>query len=106
MKNDKLRLVPFRKKKDISPYIIPVLELMNETYEDVYGFLLIKKKYRGLGIDVMIDISIFETAQKRGYLVMDSHLEIESSYKVRVEMEKTGGSIYKRYMIYSKTLTR
>jgi len=36
---------------------------------------------------------------------MDSHLELESNFKVRAEMEKTGGSIYKRYMIYSKQLT-
>ena len=181
LSNEKLRLVPFRNKRDIRQYIIPILELMNETYEDVYGFVpldrremlelgsdyiklidpgllkvveydgelagfmvgmpnlndgiirsgghlfpfgflkilqaarksrqldlligAIKKKYRGLGIDVMMGMSMFETAQKRGYLFMDSHLELESNFKVRAEMEKTGGSIYKRYMIYSKQLT-
>ena len=33
-----LSLVPLRSKKDIKPYIVPVLSLMNETFKDIYAF--------------------------------------------------------------------
>ena len=177
-RNDKIRLVRFGSKKELKNYIIPVLELMNETYTDIYGFVpldqremmllakdylpildpslvkiveydgevagfmigmpnlnqgiigskgylfpfgfikimraakkskrldlligAIKKKYQGIGIDVILGMSMISTAQDRGYSIIDTHLELESNYKVRAEMEKTGGILYKKYMIYSK----
>jgi len=33
------RIVEFRKKKELKPYIIDILELMNETYSNIYGFV-------------------------------------------------------------------
>jgi hypothetical protein len=47
---------------------------------------------------------MISTAQDRGYSIIDTHLELESNYKVRAEMEKIGGIVYKKYMIYSKKL--
>lgn len=64
----------------------------------------IKKKYQGLGIDVLLGIAMFETAHKRGFEFMDSHLEMESNVKIRAEMEKVGGEVYKRYRLYKKAL--
>jgi hypothetical protein len=32
-------IVEFRSKKQIKPFIIPVLELMNQTFSDIYGFV-------------------------------------------------------------------
>jgi len=29
----------FRTKKDLKPYIVPVLELMNQTYSEIYGYV-------------------------------------------------------------------
>lgn len=33
------RIIEFRKKKDMKPYIIDILQLMNETYSNIYGFV-------------------------------------------------------------------
>ena len=33
------QVVEFRSKKDLKPYIIPALELMNQTYSEIYGYV-------------------------------------------------------------------
>jgi len=38
-RNGGFELIEFRSKKEIKPYIIPVLELMNHTFSDIYGFV-------------------------------------------------------------------
>ena len=60
--------------------------------------------YRGKGLDVMMGIKMFESAHKLGKTTMDSHLELENNTKVRAEMEKVGGRVYKRFRIFSKAL--
>ncbi len=60
--------------------------------------------YQGRGLDVMMGIKLIESAKKAGKVVIDSHLELEANVKVRAEMEKMGGQVYKRYRIYQKTL--
>ena len=37
-KNSQLECISFRKKKELKPYIIPVLHLMNETFRDIFGY--------------------------------------------------------------------
>jgi len=34
-----LKIIEFRTKKEIKPYIISILELMNETFAEIYGFV-------------------------------------------------------------------
>jgi len=60
--------------------------------------------YQGRGLDVMMGIKLIESAKKAGKVVIDSHLELETNTKVRAEMEKMGGQVYKRYRIYQKLL--
>lgn len=60
--------------------------------------------YRGKGLDVMMGIKMLESAQKQGKTVIDSHLELETNTKVRAEMEKMGGKVYKRFRIFGKDL--
>ena len=47
----------------------------------------IKAKYRGLGIDVLIAVHIISVAKKSGFKSIDSHLELESNWKMRAEMK-------------------
>ena len=61
-------------------------------------------EYQGRGLDVMMGIKLIESAKKAGKVVIDSHLELEDNHKVRAEMEKMGGQVYKRYRIYQKAL--
>ena len=37
-------VIQFSSKKEIKPYIIPVLELMNQTFSDIYGFVPLNDK--------------------------------------------------------------
>jgi len=64
----------------------------------------IDPEYQGRGLDVMMGIKLIESAKRAGKTVMDSHLELENNLKVRAEMEKMGGQVYKRYRIYQKAL--
>ncbi|HBL77862.1 MAG: hypothetical protein A2W90_01855 [Bacteroidetes bacterium GWF2_42_66] len=60
--------------------------------------------YRGRGLDVMMGIKMLQSARQMGKQTIDSHLELESNHKVRAEMEKLGGKVYKRYRIFQKKL--
>ncbi len=64
----------------------------------------IKAKYRGLGIDVLIAVHIINVARKCGFKSIDSHLELESNWKMRAENERLGGTVYKKYRIFQKKL--
>jgi GNAT superfamily N-acetyltransferase len=43
-KNQEYRIVEFKQKKELKPYIIPALELMNETFKEIYGFVPLTDK--------------------------------------------------------------
>jgi len=64
----------------------------------------IAPEYQGRGLDVMMGIKLIESAKKAGKVVIDSHLELETNLKVRAEMEKMNGEVYKRYRIYQRGL--
>ncbi len=179
--NPDINIVELKSKKQIKPYIRPVLSLMNETFRDIYAFaplelkemddfakrymmildprflkiienadgevvafilaipdicegikkskgyvlpfgfihilrsqrktkmlslLLggIKEKYRNSGLDTIMGIKMLESAQKAGIEFIDSHLELETNLKMRAEMEKMGGVVYKRFRIFQKPL--
>lgn len=60
--------------------------------------------YQGRGLDMLMGARMLESARATGKTVMDSHLELESNTKVRAEMERMGGKVYKRFTIYGKAL--
>jgi hypothetical protein len=37
--NKDYKIVEFKSKKELKPYVIPALELMNQTFEEIYGFV-------------------------------------------------------------------
>lgn len=43
-KNNEFKIIEFSEKKELKPYIIPVLELMNHTFSDIYGFVPLTNK--------------------------------------------------------------
>lgn len=177
-RNSNLECIEFRNKKQLRPYIIPVLELMNETFSGIYGYCPldheemekfaadympildvdfmkivldqgqvvsffiaipdvgpglqkargklfpfgyfylmkemkktdylvlmlggIKPTHQGIGLDVMMGTKMLASASRRGIKMINSHLELETNVKVRAEMEKMGGKIWKTYRIYCK----
>ena len=64
----------------------------------------IKEKYRGIGLDVLMGVKMILSAHEAGLEVIDTHHEMETNTKVRAEMEKMGGKIYKRFRVYQKAL--
>jgi hypothetical protein len=64
----------------------------------------IDPRYQGRGLDVMMGIKMIESAKKEGKTVIDSHLELEYNTKVRSEMERMGGVVYKKYRLYEKNI--
>jgi GNAT superfamily N-acetyltransferase len=64
----------------------------------------IKEKYRGLGLDVLMGVKMIMSVREAGMEVMDTHHEMEENVKVRAEMEKMGGKIYKKFRVYQKSL--
>jgi hypothetical protein len=179
--NTNLRLLQFTSRRKIKPLVRPVLQLVNETFGDIYGFvpfnekemddfankylflinpkyvkLIVNEKdeiiamfiamadisegikkskgylfpfgifrifaaarktkqinlllgaidprYQGRGLDVWMGLSLVRSARETGKLVMDSHLELETNTKVRAEMEKFGGKVYKQFRIYQRDI--
>jgi len=64
----------------------------------------IREKYRGLGLDVMMGTKMLISATEAGMEVMDTHHEMEENVRVRAEMERMGGKIYKKFRVYQKAL--
>ncbi len=65
----------------------------------------IKDKYRGMGLDVLMGVKMLQSAQAAGYEILDTHHEMETNVKVRAEMERMGGKVYKKYRVYQKALS-
>ena len=182
LNREHLHIREFKKRKELKAVIRPVLQLMNETFTDIYGFdpltpkemdefagryiplldpkfvkvienensevvafiigmpdlskgiqkakghifpfgifhilragkktdqlnlLLgaIRKDYRGKGLDAVMGGKMIESAHDAGLKHIDSHLELETNVKVRAEMEKMGGQVYKKYRIYQKSIS-
>jgi hypothetical protein len=180
MKRGTYKIIEFRKRKELKPWIRPILSLMNESFlsGNIYGFApldeeemddlakrylpvvdprfvkavtkdgevaafmiampdmtegivkakgrllpfgfvhvlraakktkqldlllgAVKEKYRGQGLDALMGIKTFISAQEAGYEMIDTHHEMEDNVKVRAEMERQGGTIYKRYRAFYK----
>jgi hypothetical protein len=64
----------------------------------------VKEKYRNQGLTALMGIKILLAAHEAGYERMDTHHEMEANTKVRGEMERMGGVIYKKYRAFYKAL--
>jgi hypothetical protein len=64
----------------------------------------IRSDFRGKGVDAIIGCATMASAIEAGFVFVDSHHELEYNFKVRGEMEKLGGRVYKKYRIYGKNL--
>jgi hypothetical protein len=43
-KMEEYKIIEFKSKKELKPYILAVLELMNQTFEEIYGFVPLNDK--------------------------------------------------------------
>jgi hypothetical protein len=174
------RVLDLTKRRHLKPYILPVLRLMNDCFEELYGYHVldeqemaalarrflpvldprfvkiavsgedivgfniampnlaegfrrakgrlfpfgvfwilragrrtkqldslvggIRSDLRGRGVDAMIGCATMAAAIEAGFEFVDTHHELEDNLKVRGEMEKLGGKVYKWFRIYRKYL--
>ena len=90
-------------------YLIPfgifqIIRARNTTKQLNLLLGAIHPDYRGKGLDTILGVSMLKSAQQKGLEYIDSHLELEENIKVRAEMERMGGKVYKRYRIFQKAL--
>ncbi len=64
----------------------------------------IKDECRGQGLDVLMGVAMIHSARELGIQYIDSNQELEQNHKVRAEMERVGGKVFKRSRIYQKEL--
>lgn len=71
-RNGGIEIIEFRSKKEIKPFIIPVLELMNRTFSDIYGFVPLNDAEKQEFADrymLIIDPEFIKLARKNNELV-------------------------------------
>jgi hypothetical protein len=90
------RLLPFG--------FIKVLRASKKTKQLDLLLGAIKERYRGLGLDVLMGVKMLQSASEAGFKTLDTHHEMESNVKVRAEMERMGGVLYKKFRVYQKNL--
>ena len=96
IQKSKGRLLPFG--------IFKILRASKKTKQLDLLLGAVKEEYRGKGLDVLMGMRMLLSAQEAGLEVIDTHHEMESNLRVRGEMERMGGEIYKRFRIYQKAL--
>ncbi|MFO7637764.1 MAG: hypothetical protein R6X14_00445 [bacterium] len=64
----------------------------------------IREDCRGKGLDVLMGTAMLKSAHAAGFERIDSHHEMETNLKVRAEMERAGGVVFKRFRVYQKPL--
>jgi hypothetical protein len=69
---EEYRIIEFPDKKALKPYIIPVLELMNETFTDIYAFVPLDDKEKMDLADrylPILDPKFIKVVEKDGQLI-------------------------------------
>jgi hypothetical protein len=71
-RNNNLECITFRSKKDLKPFIIPVLELMNETFSEIFGYYqLDREEMEKFASDYMaiVDVDFVKVVTEQGKVV-------------------------------------
>ena len=178
--SNNISLIEFDSRKQLKPYIIPVLQLVNKTYDHLYGFVpmsdteiqelasrylpiidprfvkvvekngeviafivaipnlsvgiqksrgylfpigifqiliaskksrqldlmlgAVRRDYQGTGLEVVMGISLIESARKADFKYMETHLILEDNNKMRSEFERLKVPVYKRFRVYRKEI--
>lgn len=71
-KTEDFKIIEFASKKEVKPYIIPVLELMNETFAEIYGFVPLTDKEKtdfAARYLFILDPKFLKVVEKDGQLI-------------------------------------
>ncbi len=84
--------------------IIHILRASKRTKQLDLLLGAIKEKYRGVGLDALMGARMLASGIAAGFEFMDTHHEMEANVAVRMEMERVGGQIYKKFRVFQKAL--
>lgn len=94
-----------RAKGSLFPFgFIHILRAMRRSKQLDLLLGAVRKDLQGRGLTGALGMHLFGVARRRGFTVIDSHLILESNQKMRAQMERLGGEVYKRFRIYGKVL--
>ncbi|OFX88814.1 MAG: hypothetical protein A2W99_04930 [Bacteroidetes bacterium GWF2_33_16] len=96
LRKSKGRLFPFG--------FIQILRSMKKTKELDLFLGAIKYEYRNVGLDSLLATAMLKSAKEAKLEIIDSHVILEQNTKMRAEIERVGGEIYKRYRIFQKDI--
>jgi hypothetical protein len=96
LKKSKGRLFPFG--------FIHILRSMKTTKQLDLFLGAIKSEYRNVGLDSLLATSMLKSAREANLEIIDSHVILEKNTKMRAEIERVGGEIYKRYRVFQKDI--
>lgn len=64
----------------------------------------VRPDLQGHGLTCLLANALLGEARRRGYTHFDSHLVLETNRLMRAELERLGGTVWKRYRVYGKDL--
>lgn len=77
-----------------------------KNYEILDFYLAgVKKKYRGLGVDLMMVLEVVKAALEKGVRFSESNPELEENTKVQAQWKYFNPTQHKRRRIYKKTIS-
>lgn len=94
-----------RAKGRLFPFgFIRVLRAMRRAKQLDLLLGAVQPNLQGKGLTGLLAMELLSTARARGFTHMDSHLVLESNLRMRAEMERLGGTEWKRYRVFAKDL--
>jgi hypothetical protein len=81
--------------------------LMGLKNYDILDFYLagIKKKYRGLGVDLLMVLEVVKVAMGKGVKFSESNPELETNKKIQAQWKYFNPTLHKRRRIYKKKIS-
>ena len=64
----------------------------------------VRRDFQGTGLEVVMGISLIESARKADFKHMETHLILENNTKMRSEFERLKVPVYKRFRVFRKEL--
>ena len=64
----------------------------------------VKERYRGLGLEAVLGMKVFESAREAGIEKLDSHLILETNTPMIAECERLESRLHKRFRVFAKEL--